>query len=61
MKFEQINLNRFARDVTLTENGVVHQNVAEIKETLRIVLTMLAGYRPSQVLELLERFKREAE
>ena len=49
-----INLNSLARDICMFEDGAVNQNVAEVKEQLRITLDLLTYYRPSQVLALLE-------
>lgn len=51
----KINMNEVARKVTLSEGGKSEANIAETKQILSIFLSILANYRPSQVMELLER------
>lgn len=51
----RINLNNFAREVAKQEGLKKSQNIAQIKETIRIVLRELSWYLPSQVMELIER------
>jgi hypothetical protein len=50
----RIDLNVVACDITKREGGATNQSIAQVKETLRITLDLLADYPASQVLALLE-------
>lgn len=55
---KRINMNEFAKRVAEIEGKKKSQDIAQIKETLRIALGVLANnYLPSEVMELLERYK----
>lgn len=53
----KIDLNEFAREITLQEGKKISVNNAQVKEVLRLVLVGLAKKDESQVLELLNRYK----
>jgi len=52
-----MNLNEFARRVTLEEGGKISISIAQVKEVMRIVFRMLARMPPSQVSRILRRFE----
>ena len=52
-----INQNDLARRVALAEGKKEATDIAQIKETLRIVLSLLAREHPADVLALLRRFE----
>lgn len=51
----KINLNKVAEVVASQEGKHKSVSIAQIKEVLKLTLNTLRGYKPSQVLELLER------
>lgn len=54
---EKVNLNEFAREVTLEEGKKESVNMAQVKEVLSITLTKLAALPQEQLDELLSRYK----
>ena len=54
-----MNLNDFAKKVTLAEGGRVSVSIAQVKEIMRIVFRMLARMRKEDVDRLLKRFSGE--
>ena len=51
-----MNLNDFAKKVTLAEGGKMSVSIAQVKEIMRIVFRMLARMRREDVDRLLKRF-----
>ena len=51
----KINLNKVAEAVVSEEGKKQSVNIAQVKEVLKIALNVLRSYKPSEVLELLER------
>lgn len=55
---KKINANNLAADVAAVEGGVISISIAQVKETQRLTFQRLAKlYKPSQVLELIERYQ----
>lgn len=52
-----MNLNQLAREITLAEGGKVNQNIAQVKETLRITLEKLAPLSIAELLQLLAPYR----
>ena len=53
----KINMNVFAKEVTLEEAGKKQISIAQVKEVLKIAFKKLANeYDPSQIAELIERY-----
>ena len=52
-----VNLNEFAKEITLTEGKKESVNVAQVKEILSITLTKLAALTEEDLDELLSRYK----
>ena len=54
---QKINMNTLAKDVSIEEGKVKEVNIAQIKEVIHHTLWQLSNmYKPSQVMELIERF-----
>ena len=54
---KKINMNEFAKDVTLEEGGKVSLSIGQVKEVLKIAFTKLVQYhKSSAIMELLERY-----
>lgn len=54
-----MNMNDFARDVTLQEGGKVNLSIAQVKEVIRIVLTNLACLDTIEVEAILRRYEKK--
>ena len=54
-----MNLNDFARAVAKREGLKQELSIAQIKEVMRIVFTLLASMRPAQVAGILKRYSRK--
>lgn len=54
---EKVDLNEFAREVTLMEGKKESVNMGQVKEVLSITLTKLAALPQDQLDELLSRYK----
>jgi len=52
-----MNLNEFARRVTLAEGGRVSVSIAQVKEIMRIVFRMLARMPREKVERIVKRFE----
>ncbi len=52
-----INLNDFARTITLKEGGKQNLSIAQVKEVLRLTLIELASMDIDDVLGVLKRYK----
>lgn len=53
----KINLNKFAKEVTLLEGGKINMSIGQVKEVMKIIFTLLAnGYSAAQIMEVLERY-----
>lgn len=50
-----INQNKLARRISYLEGKKVNLSIAQIKEVLRITLEELALYKPSEILQLIEK------
>lgn len=53
---ERINMNDFAVNVALKEDGAVESNIAEIKQILKITMEELSKFEDEQILELIKRY-----
>ena len=54
-----MNLNDFARAVAKREGLKQELSIAQIKEVMRIVFTLLASMRPAQVAGILKRYSKK--
>ena len=54
---EKVDLNEFAKEVTLAEGKKESVNMGQVKEILTITLTKLAALPQSQLDELLSRYR----
>lgn len=52
-----MNLNELARRVTLREGGAVNLSIAQVKEVLRIVFTMMSRMPHEKVRSILKRYR----
>jgi predicted DNA-binding antitoxin AbrB/MazE fold protein len=52
-----MNLNEFARRVTLAEGGRVSLSIAQVKEVMRIIFRMMARMPLEKVSRILRRFE----
>ena len=55
----RINMNDMANTVALKEQGRTEVNIAQIKQVMRIFLEELALYEDEEILEVVERYKKE--
>lgn len=55
-----INQNKLAKEITEVEGLEVSLSIAQVKEVLRITLQALAKYKPSEVLQLIEKVEEDA-
>ena len=53
----KVNMNDFARDVTLSEGKKSSVGIGDVKEILSIALTMLAKLNEEDLAELLNRYE----
>jgi hypothetical protein len=53
----KVNLNEFAKEITLLEGKKESVNMGQVKEVLSITLTKLAALPQEQLDELLSRYK----
>lgn len=53
-----MNLNKFAREVTLKEGTKKQVSIAQVKEILKIAFTELAKLSIDEVKAMLQRYKR---
>ncbi len=53
----RINLNKFAREITLEEAGEVEVNIAQVKEIMKLVFEKLARLEPLELFEILKRYE----
>jgi hypothetical protein len=54
---EKVDLNEFAKEITLLEGKKESVNMGQVKEILSITLKKLAALEPPQVDELLSRYR----
>ena len=54
-----MNLNEFARAVTLEEGKKRQVSIAQVKEILRITFEMLGNYPEREVLATVNRYKNK--
>jgi predicted DNA-binding antitoxin AbrB/MazE fold protein len=52
-----MNLNEFARRVTLAEGGRVSVSIAQVKEIMRIIFRMMARMPMEKVVRIVKRFE----
>ena len=52
-----MNLNDFAKEITLEEGGKVNLSIAQVKEVLKITLTKLSLLSSNELEELMKRFR----
>lgn len=53
-----MNLNEFAKTITLKEGGKKSLSVAQVKEVIKLTLLELAAKEDNKVLKLLKRYKK---
>jgi len=51
-----MNLNKLAREITLKEKGK-EISIAQVKEVMKILFTILAHVRPVEVFKILEKYE----
>lgn len=56
---ERINMNKFAKEVTLQEGKKISLSIAQVKEVLKIAFSLLAKHKASEIDELIERYENE--
>jgi hypothetical protein len=54
-----VNMNDFAKEVTLSEGKKSSVGIGDVKEILSIALTMLAKLNEEDLAELLSRYSKE--
>jgi predicted DNA-binding antitoxin AbrB/MazE fold protein len=54
----KMNMNDFAREVTLEEGKKRQVSIAQVKEILRITFTKLSEEPENEVLKVMKRYKR---
>jgi len=52
-----INMNKFARDITLKEGGKISLSIAQVKEVLRLTMIKLAKLKEKDLLAVIKRYK----
>lgn len=53
-----MNLNKFARRVTLAEGKKVQISIAQVKEVIRIVLSEMAALPPEEAIKMIKRYAK---
>lgn len=51
-----MNMNDFAREITLQEGKKKSLPIGQVKEVIRLVLTKMAGLSPSERNQVIERY-----
>ena len=54
-----LNLNEFARQITLKEGRKKQISIAQVKEVMRILLTELAKMEPVEAIKVIMRYRKE--
>lgn len=52
-----VNLNTFAKDITLAEGKKLNLNIAQVKEVIKLTLEQLKKLTLGELTELLKRIK----
>lgn len=52
-----MNLNELAREIAFEERGEVEVNIAQIKEILKIILSILSELEPLELFKVLDKYK----
>lgn len=53
-----MNLNEFAKEITLEEGKKVNLPIGQVKEVMQLVFKKLAGMNLIEVLEILKKYRR---
>ena len=53
---KRIDMNKFAKAITLKEGGKVNLSIGQVKEVLKLTFQELGKYMPSEALEVIERY-----
>jgi hypothetical protein len=53
----KINLNDFAKEITLKEGGKISLPIGQVKEVMKLVFEKLAGMDPEDVQKVLKRYQ----
>ena len=52
-----LNLNKFAREITLKEAGEIEVTIAQVKEIMKLVFEKLATIKPLELFKILEKYE----
>lgn len=52
-----MNMNEFAREITLQEGKKKSQSIAQVKEVISLTLKKLASMPPAEALKVIERYR----
>lgn len=55
-KYQNINLNNFAKEVTLAEGGKIELSIAQVKEVIKLVFIELNEYNSIQILKTVDKY-----
>jgi len=55
---KRINLNKFARSVTLSEGKKISMSIGQIKECVRYTLIEMNKYDDNEILTTIHRYKK---
>jgi len=56
---EKMNMNDFARSVTLQEGGKVNLSIGQVKEVIKLTLIRLAGLSKEEREKIIARYAKE--
>lgn len=59
MDLIHMDLNKFAKEITLSESGKVSLGIGQVKEVLRITLTKLGDYEDKEVIKTVNRYRKK--
>jgi len=52
-----LNLNEFAREITLKEAGKIEVSIAQVKEIMKLVFKKLAQLEPLELFQILKKYE----
>jgi hypothetical protein len=55
----QVNLNNFAREITLQEGMKKSLSIAQVKEVLRLILSEFSKMDEAEVIKVINRYKNK--
>ncbi len=55
---KKIDMNQFAKKITLAEGGKVNLSIGQVKEVLKLTFSRFAKWHEaSEIMEVIERYK----